>query len=171
VCHYCGCRDMPLLRDYIAEHERVVNLAGEAVRALDRGDADRAGTLLTSMADELESHWRGEEDGLFAVMGTDELYAQHIAPLVREHRELAALLDSVDLSDPEDRDRVRQAVDDLHGHIAKEEDGLFPASLTALGGQEWDAAMAAWQRAHPDRQMIADVQGRASVAPGGSSDA
>ena len=157
MCHYCGCRDMPLLRDYIAEHERAVNLGGAAVRALDRGEHDKARALLASMAEELDSHWRGEEDGLFAVMASDELSAQHIEPLVREHRDLAALLESVDLSDPTDRDRIRHAVDDLHGHIAKEEDGLFPASLTALGAEEWDAAMAAWQDAHPDRHMIADA--------------
>ena len=157
MCHYCGCRDMPLLRDYIAEHERVVNLGGAAVRALDRGDQHQAGALLASMADELGSHWRGEENGLFAVMASDELSAQHIEPLVREHRELAALLEYVDLSDPTDKDRIRRAVDDLHGHIAKEEDGLVPASLTALGAEEWDAAMAAWEDAHPDRHMIADA--------------
>lgn len=33
---------MPLLRDFIAEHERSVNYGGEAVRALDRGEQDRA---------------------------------------------------------------------------------------------------------------------------------
>jgi hypothetical protein len=33
---------MPLSRDYIAEHERAMNLGGDAVRALDRGDYDRA---------------------------------------------------------------------------------------------------------------------------------
>jgi hypothetical protein len=100
---------------------------------------------------------RAEEDGLFAVFGTDALYAEHIGPLVREHRELAALLESLELADPRDRDRVRRAVHDLHEHIAKEEDGLFPASLTALGGDEWDAAMAAWQQAHPDRHLIGDA--------------
>jgi iron-sulfur cluster repair protein YtfE (RIC family) len=157
MCHYCGCRDMPLLRDYIAEHERVINLGGAAVRALDQGDKDHARALLASMADELGSHWRGEEDGLFTVMASDELSAQHIEPLVREHRELAALLESVDVSKLTDQHRVRRAVDDLHGHIAKEEDGLFPASLTALGAEEWDAAMAAWQRAHPERHLIADA--------------
>ena len=41
MCHYCGCRDMPLLRDYIAEHERVVNLGGAAVRVLDRATSTR----------------------------------------------------------------------------------------------------------------------------------
>jgi len=29
---------MPLLRDYIAEHERASNFGGDAVRAIDRGD-------------------------------------------------------------------------------------------------------------------------------------
>lgn len=147
---------MPLLRDYIAEHERSINHGGEAVRALDRGEHDRARELLAAMADELRSHWRGEENGLFAVMSVDDLYAEHIAPLVREHRELDALLESVDLSDAGDRDRVRKAVSDLYEHIAKEEDGLFPASLTALDGDEWDAAFAAWHEAHPGQSMIGD---------------
>ena len=92
MCHYCGCREIPLLRDYIAEHERAMNHGGDAVRALDRAEHDRARRLLAAMAEELRSHWRGEEKGLFAVMGRDELYAKHIAPLVREHRELEALL-------------------------------------------------------------------------------
>lgn len=157
MCHYCGCRDMPLLRDYIAEHERATNLGGDAVRALDRGDHEGARSLLAAMGEELRSHWRGEEEGLFAVMGRDELYAEHIGPLVREHRELEALLESADLADAGDRDTVRKAVFDLHEHIAKEEDGLFPASLTALSGEEWDAAIAAWERAHPGRELIGDA--------------
>ncbi|AYG79405.1 hypothetical protein DWB77_01519 [Streptomyces hundungensis] len=40
-------------------------------------------------------------------------------------------------------------VGELHEHIAREEDGLFPASLTALSGDEWDRSMAAWRAAHP----------------------
>ena len=74
--------------------------------------------------------------------------------MVREHRELEALLESVDLADSGDRDRLRKAVFDLHEHIAKEEDGLFPAALTALDGEQWDAAMAAWRLAHPGASMI-----------------
>lgn len=153
MCQYCGCRDMPLLRDYIAEHERVMSHGDSAVRALDRGEDTLGRQLLAAMADELRSHWRGEENGLFAVMARDELFAEHIAPLVREHRELEELLEAVDPSDPEDLERIRKAVFDLREHIAKEEDGLFPASLTSLDGDEWDAAIAGWQVAHPDRRM------------------
>lgn len=146
---------MPLLRDYIAEHERAMNLGGDAVRALDRADFVQARELLSAMGDELRSHWRGEEQGLFAVMAVvDELYADHIRPLVGEHRELDELLDAVDLREAADREHVRQAIEDLHEHIAKEEDGVFPASLTALDGEQWDAAMAGWRQAHPGQRMI-----------------
>lgn len=145
---------MPLLRDYIAEHERVVNHGREAVRALDGGDLDRACREATAMFDELQAHWRGEEGGLFAVMRPDPLYAEYIDPLVREHRELGAFLAAADLTLPDHQDRLRVAVDELYDHIAKEEDGLFPASLTALDGADWDAAMAGWQEAHPGRRLI-----------------
>jgi iron-sulfur cluster repair protein YtfE (RIC family) len=145
---------MPLIRDYIAEHERAVNFGGEAVRAIDRGDLARARHLLGEMATELAAHWQGEESGLFRVMAHEELYAEHIAPLVREHRELDELLATVDIAKPEGQQAIRTAVSDLYEHISKEEDGLFPASLTALDGDEWDAAIDAWHEAHPGRRMI-----------------
>jgi iron-sulfur cluster repair protein YtfE (RIC family) len=147
---------MPLIRDYIAEHERAINLGGDAVRAIDCDELAKAAELLGAMAAELRPHWQAEENGLFAVMGRDELYAEHIRPLVREHRDLEALLGAVDLSDPTDQDRVRTAVFELHEHIAKEEDGLFPASLTALNGDQWDASMQAWHAAHPGDTMIGE---------------
>lgn len=156
MCHYCGCREIPLIRDYIAEHERATNVGGDAVRAIDRGDLSEAAALLRVMAAELRSHWQGEENGLFAVMARDQLFAEHIRPLVDEHRELEALLGAVDLTNPSDQERVRRAVFELHEHIAKEEDGLFPASLVALTGDEWDASMRAWHEAHPKDLMIGE---------------
>jgi hypothetical protein len=147
---------MRLIRDYIAEHERATNLGGDAVRAMDRGALTHATALLGAMRVELRSHWQGEENGLFVALGRDELFAEHIHPLVREHRELDDLLGTVDLSDPSDQERVRTAVFELHEHIAKEEDGLFPASLIALDGDEWDASMRAWHVAHPGASMIGE---------------
>lgn len=156
MCHYCGCRQIPLIRDYIAEHERVTNAAGEAVRAIDAGDFGTARRCIDEMATELAAHWRGEEDGIFRVMAREPEYADYIAPLVQEHRELADLLATVDVADPGDQVRIRAAVDELVEHISKEEDGLFPASLVSLSGPQWDEAIAAWRAAHPGSVLISD---------------
>ncbi|MGB3886428.1 hemerythrin domain-containing protein [Gordonia sp. (in: high G+C Gram-positive bacteria)] len=155
MCQFCGCRDMPLLRDYTAEHEEAVNLAGDAVRALDAGDHRRAAELAAELAAVLQSHWHGEEDGLFAqlLISGDE-FAPYIDPLVVEHRELDDFLRSMDLAESADQKRFRQEVFDLHEHIAKEEDALFPASVTTLDGHQWDAAMTAWRNAHPGRDLL-----------------
>lgn len=150
MCHYCGCREIPLIKEFIAEHESVTDMAGGALRALDSGDRELAAELVARMGPELRAHWQGEEQGLFAVMSGDAEYAGYIDALVAEHRELAAFLGRVDLGRAEDVVRLREAVDELYHHIAKEEDGLFPASLTALSGDEWDLSMAAWRTAHPD---------------------
>ncbi|MFS0692670.1 hemerythrin domain-containing protein [Streptomyces nitrosporeus] len=150
MCHYCGCREIPLIKEFIAEHESVTDAAGGALRALDRGDQGLAAELVARMERELRAHWQGEEEGLFAVMGDDTEYAGYIGALVREHRELSAFLGRVDLARAEDVVQLREAVDELYRHISKEEDGLFPASLTALSGDEWDLSMAAWRTAHPD---------------------
>jgi hypothetical protein len=59
MCHYCGCRDIPLIKDYTAEHEAVTDLGGDAVRALSRGDRESARSLARQMAAELRTHWQG----------------------------------------------------------------------------------------------------------------
>ncbi len=45
------------------------------------------------------------------------------------------------------------AIDELYEHIAKEEEGLLPASLTTFDGADWDTAMAGWHEAHPGQRM------------------
>ncbi|GAC57635.1 hypothetical protein GOHSU_22_00950 [Gordonia hirsuta DSM 44140 = NBRC 16056] len=146
---------MPLLRDYTAEHERVINLGADAIRALDAGDTTAAQRFTGRLATQLRSHWRGEEDGIFAaLLNNDDIFAAHIEPLIAEHRSLDQFLTVVDLTRSDHRDRLRAEVDGLQEHIAKEEDSLFPASLSALGGHEWDAAISAWQRAHPGEQLL-----------------
>jgi len=156
MCHYCGCRHVSLIRDYIAEHERVTDLGGDAVRALDVGDLDKARRCIAEMAVLLAAHWQGEENGIFRVMQREEEFAGYIAPLIDEHRQLAELLATVDVGNAADQRQIRHAVSELHEHISKEEDGLFPASLTALSGSDWDEAMAAWRDAHPGVEMMSD---------------
>jgi iron-sulfur cluster repair protein YtfE (RIC family) len=155
VCHYCGCREIPLIKEFIAEHEKVTDASGDLARRLEAESVDRRPpgareyAILRGITEELVAHWAGEENGLFAVMREDPEYGDYIDALVREHRELAELLDSVDLGRATDRARLLGALEDLHAHIAKEEDGLFPASLTALSGEDWNASMRAWREAHP----------------------
>ncbi len=50
MCHYCGCRAMPLIRDYVAEHERASDLGDHAIRAIDQGDLGAAGESIETMA-------------------------------------------------------------------------------------------------------------------------
>lgn len=153
MCHYCGCRQIPLIKEFIAEHETVTNAAGDALRALDAGDLPTATTLISDMQTVLLAHWKGEEDGLFSVMSPDPEYADYIEALTAEHRALAAFLTHLDLTSPPEVTRFREAMDDLHHHIAKEEDGLFPASLTALTGDDWDLSIKAWHSAHPTGEL------------------
>jgi hemerythrin-like domain-containing protein len=109
------------------------------------------------MGQVLERHWQGEENGIFQVMADGgEQYADYVAPLIVEHRGLEELLAAVDVSDPADQQRLREAFEQLTEHISKEEDGLFPASVVTMGGAEWDASVAAWSKAHPGEALIPD---------------
>jgi len=155
VCQYCGCRQVPLIRDYIDEHERVVDLGDATLRALAHDDRVTAVRLVGQMSGLLGDHWRGEEDGVFTVMSeVDPTYAEYVDTLVGEHRSLAAFLEVLDLEIPAHRERLEFELGLLREHIAREEDGLFPATLTTLDGGQWDRAIAAWHDAHPGEQLI-----------------
>jgi hypothetical protein len=148
---------MPLIRDYISEHDTVLDLGDRAFRALDEGDVTTARQMLAEVNRVLLEHWRGEENGIFTVMAArEEEYATYIDQLVLEHRELAALLARADVVVPDDQRELRAAFADLAEHITREEDGLFPASLTALDGDDWNASMVAWHEAHPGQALIPD---------------
>lgn len=156
MCHYCGCRHIPLIRDYIDEHERVLDLGHRALEEIGHGALDVAQQTVRTMREELVSHWQGEEEGVFALMRGDELYREHIDPLIAEHRELDEVLRTFDVHDAEHRAMLKEQVAELRIHISKEEDGIFPVTLVEFSGPEWDAAIDAWQRAHPGQQLIQD---------------
>ena len=156
MCHYCGCRQIPLIRDYIAEHEHVLDLGERALEEMGRGALDDAQATVDQMRADLRSHWQGEEDGVFALMRGDELYRQHIDPLIAEHRELDELLRTMDVRDEHQLAVLQEQVAELRVHISKEEDGIFPVTLVEFSGPEWDAAIDAWRRAHPGQQLIQD---------------
>jgi hypothetical protein len=157
MCQYCGCRAVPLIRDYIAEHDHIRDLLDGAVRAIAADDVPRAESRVRDALEALRRHWAGEENGIFKAMAArEDEYARYVGPLVEEHRELDLLLASLDVRAPGDQQLLRTACEELGEHISKEEDGLFPATLTALDGDAWDASIAAWQEAHPGETMRGD---------------
>lgn len=158
MCNYCGCQDMTLIRDYYAEHNSSRDLADAARRAMDAGAYDTAREEIARLAAELESHWQGEEGGLFAVMVEryPDDFADYIAPLVAEHRALAEFLRGLDITDAVHRKAFADQVLELHEHMLREEDSLFPASVVTFDGEDWTRAIDGWQSAHPDRELIAD---------------
>ncbi len=148
---------MPLIRDYVAEHDHVLNLLDAALRAIGGEDLEAAASRVREARETLGRHWTGEENGIFKVMAArEEEYADYVAPLVVEHRELEQLLLQLDVEDPADQQSLRVAYADLREHISREEDGLFPASLTALSADDWNESISAWQEAHPGESMLTD---------------
>ncbi|MFH8724557.1 hypothetical protein [Streptomyces termitum] len=63
MCRHRGCRDIPLVKEFIAEHEAVTDLGGDAVRALDAGDRARAAEFAAGTAVLLRAHGAGEAPG------------------------------------------------------------------------------------------------------------
>ncbi|MBL0748959.1 hemerythrin domain-containing protein [Nocardioides sp. G10] len=134
----------------------MLDLGHRALEQGGRGELDAAQSTVGRMRAELRSHWQGEEEGVFALMRGEELYRVHIDPLIAEHRELDEVLRTLDMADHRHRIVLRDQVEELHVHISKEEDGIFPVTLVEFSGPEWDAAIDAWERAHPGRQLIED---------------
>ena len=158
MCQYCGCRAVPLIRDYIAEHDHVLNLLDGALRAIAVDDLVGAAGHVSDAREALASHWTGEENGIFKVMAArDDEYASYVAPLVEEHRELRAVARPPGrLGAERPAGAAQRPSRRPREHISKEEDGLFPASLIVLSGDDWNASMTAWQQAHPGESMLAD---------------
>jgi hemerythrin-like domain-containing protein len=139
MCEYCGCQDIVAIAVLTREHEVVVNLAGEARRALAAGDLDRAADRARAVAAVLAPHTAVEEGALFPVMTAE--FPDAVGGLVDEHRLIEGVLAESAGTTPDDPgwpDRLGRALTRLREHIRKEEDGLFPAALTSLGPAEWD---------------------------------
>jgi Hemerythrin HHE cation binding domain len=139
VCEYCGCQDIPAIAQLTEEHDRAlghVRDAEAAGRCQDLPAARAAGAALAAL---LAPHSAIEEQGLFPAMAAE--HPEHVRTLLAEHelveRTLAELAQA--LPEPGWPDRLRRALTVLREHIHKEQDGLFPAALTILTGDDWDA--------------------------------
>jgi hypothetical protein len=148
VCEYCGCQQIASIKELTREHDAVVAEIAE-VRAFLR-DHDVEGAVKTSrrIADILGPHTEVEEGGLFPLMS--EEFPDHIEALEREHRVIEAVLAEAagaTPSDPTWPTRLLAALDTLRDHILKEQDGVFPASLSVVDASGWEQVEAVRARA------------------------
>jgi hemerythrin-like domain-containing protein len=147
VCEYCGCQQISAIADLTREHDALVAQMS-MVRAhlnADRNDAAAAGCR--SMMSILGPHTQVEEHGLFPQLADE--FPDHVQALRAEHTQIeGVLLESAHHTptDPTWPDRLLSTFYLLREHILKEQDGMFPAALIALDGDQWDQVDAA--RAH-----------------------
>ena len=148
MCEYCGCQALDAIAELTAEHDAVVELGGQARRALDRGDLDLAADRARAIATVLRPHTAVEEEALFPAMAAE--YPGHVALLVADHRRIEEVLAESAAGTPSDAAwpaRLAHALTDLREHILREQDGVFPAALISLDSDQWDALAAARARA------------------------
>ncbi|MFJ9460699.1 hemerythrin domain-containing protein [Kitasatospora sp. NPDC101447] len=143
MCEYCGCQALATIRDLTAEHDAVVNLIGAVRTAHHDGDAPGMAAAARAIAAVLRPHTEVEERGLFPFMAVE--FPDHIAVLEAEHRHIEAVLGEAAGGTPTDPTWPRRLLDTLgrlRAHILKEQDGVFPAALAQLSGEEWEAVEA-----------------------------
>lgn len=138
MCEYCGCRAIPLIGRFSAEHYRIVDLSAELKQAIaEGGDVLAAARALDGV---LFPHTEAEEVGLFVEMRTDEAYTRTVDALCGEHEQLDAQLTRIANGAHEEYDAFELA---LRRHIDREENGLFPAAAVSLDGPQWERIVAA----------------------------
>ncbi|MEU8243384.1 hemerythrin domain-containing protein [Actinoplanes missouriensis] len=140
MCEYCGCQAVTAIDELTREHDTVVNMIGEVRAAHAAGDVAGMARLARRIAAVLGPHTAVEEHGLFPLLAGD--FPEQIAALEDEHRRIEAVLDAASGGTPADPawpQRLLDALEVLREHILKEQDGVFPAALTTLSGDDWDA--------------------------------
>ena len=133
MCEYCGCRAIPVIGRFSAEHYAIVNLAGDLKRAIERGSGvAEAAKALDAV---LFPHTEAEEVGLFVEMRTDDTYTETIDSLCAEHEQLDDQLTRIADGAHSEYEAFEHA---LRRHIDREENGLFPAAAVSLDGDQWE---------------------------------
>ncbi|WP_295693793.1 hemerythrin domain-containing protein [Lapillicoccus sp.] len=138
MCEYCGCQSINAIRELTVEHDAVVDEIGEVTRALRDRRTTTAAAACRRISRILIPHTVVEEQGLFPAMAVE--FPDQVEVLQGEHRAIEAVLAECAVGVPADPTwpaRVIQALDLLRKHILKEQDGVFPATLSVLGNDDW----------------------------------
>jgi len=139
VCEYCGCQDVPAIAQLTSEHDEIRAVARDASLAARADDHPAAVLAAERLLELLEPHTAVEERGLFPAMAGE--FAEHVASLESDHQRIEGALEEI-ASGRESpagwAELLDTAVTGLFEHILREQDGLFPASLSVLTPQQWD---------------------------------
>ena len=148
MCEYCGCQEIAAISELTREHDAVVAEIAEVRSFLRDRDVEGAAKTAGRIAEILGPHTAVEEGGLFPLLAGE--FPDHIEVLEREHRDIEGVLaEAADgpPADPAWPSRLMAALELLRDHILKEQDGVFPASLSVLDGDGWERVEAARARA------------------------
>lgn len=140
MCEYCGCQVITAIGELTREHDAVVNLIGDVRTAHHAADLTRMAQLARRITTILGPHTAVEERGLFAALAGD--FPDHVTALTGEHRRIEAVLGEAAggvPGDPTWPQRLLDSLEMLREHILKEQNGVFPAALTSLGTDDWEA--------------------------------
>ena len=144
MCEYCGCRGVPPIAELMEEHDVILVDAHEVRTALRTGDRAEVVERLRHLASHLDPHVRREEQGIFTALRDQGDWADEVAQLEGEHRDLDSAIAGLDVLDARLRPRrPRPAAGARAARRAGE-----PRHLPGLGG-------------HPRRRRLG--AGRASA--------
>lgn len=139
MCEYCGCQQIASIDELTREHDAVVAEIAEVRAFLRDDDVEGAAKTSRRITEILGPHTAVEEGGLFPLMS--EEFPEHVEALEREHRVIEAVLSEAEEGTPTDPtwpSRLLAALDTLRDHILKEQDGVFPASLSVVDTTGWE---------------------------------
>ena len=139
MCEYCGCQDIAAIGELTREHDAVVAHIAEVRSFLRDNSIEGAATTSRRIAELLGPHTVVEEQGLFPLMA--EEFPDHIEALEREHRQIESVLAEATDGTPDDPTwpaRLLAVLELLREHILKEQNGVFPATLTVLDTAGWE---------------------------------
>ena len=134
MCEHCGCQALQTVQELTREHEVVLGHLRELSLALTAGDDVRP--LCLELLRVLAPHTAGEEEALLPAMAAE--HPEHVAVLRAEHDLVHRALQEAAVAGPVPR--LAHALQVLREHIAKEQDGLFPAALISLSAEQWERA-------------------------------
>lgn len=157
MCEYCGCQEIPVIGELTAEHDAVVALIALVRRDLARDDLDAAARTTRDITAILAPHTVVEEEGLFPLMADE--FPDHIEALQGEHARIHTVLAESALTVPDDPawpSRLLATLEILREHILKEQDGVFPASLSVLDADGWERVDGIRERAGSALRPAAD---------------